>query len=102
MNSPRRFLQKNNLDTESLLYQDIVTTSIVENYYNLPLKTLTMFMLAEKDYPNVECLVKTDSDNVLNVTNLEELCDSLKGKKLLGCPKINCVFYRPRANNRAL
>ncbi|KAI6206988.1 hypothetical protein M3Y94_00978100 [Aphelenchoides besseyi] len=64
------------LKMEQLLFNDLVLTSIVENYYNLSLKTLAMFLFAQSHYPSAKCVVKVDSDNVLNVTNLEDLCDS--------------------------
>lgn len=41
-----------------------------------------MLQFADKHYPQVECLVKADSDNYLNITNLEDLCDSLKGNNI--------------------
>jgi hypothetical protein len=68
------------LETEQSLYQDIITASIVEDYYNLPLKTLILLQFTDKLFPQVDCLVKADSDNYLNVSNLEDLCESLKGK----------------------
>jgi hypothetical protein len=61
------------------MHEDIILTSIREDYYNLPLKTLVMLLFTNKHYPQVDCLVKADSDNYLNVSNLEKLCDSLKG-----------------------
>ncbi|KAI6176096.1 Hexosyltransferase [Aphelenchoides bicaudatus] len=82
------------LETEMAFHQDIINASIVENYYNLPLKTLVMLQFTDKFFPQIDCLIKVDSDNFLNVSNLEDLCSSLKGQELITghCEKTSPVI----------
>lgn len=55
-------------------FRDVVVTNVHENYYNLSLKTFAIFDFAHKHCPQVECLIKSDSDNILNVAGFEALC----------------------------
>ncbi|KAI6218688.1 Hexosyltransferase [Aphelenchoides fujianensis] len=67
---------RTDLRTEQRRFKDLVLTSVVEDYYNLSLKTAAMFLFAQAHYPAAKCVLKVDSDNVLNVSNVEDLCDS--------------------------
>lgn len=83
------------MEVESHIHRDIISASIIEDYYNLPLKTLSMLLFTDKNFPQVECLIKADSDNFLSmildkkinifldISNLEHLCDSFKGTELI-------------------
>uniref|UniRef100_A0AC35FNP4 Hexosyltransferase n=1 Tax=Panagrolaimus sp. PS1159 TaxID=55785 RepID=A0AC35FNP4_9BILA len=63
-------------EIESAKYNDIIFTDITERYYNLSLKTFAIFDFAHKQCFNVECIIKADSDNILNVRGFEELCQT--------------------------
>lgn len=54
------------MEIESTIHKDIISASIVEDYYNLSLKTLILLLFTEKNFPQVECLIKADSDNFLS------------------------------------
>lgn len=64
---------------ESIQYKDVVFTEVYEDYYNLTLKTFAVFDFAYKQCPNVECIVKADSDNVLNIKGFEDICQKQLG-----------------------
>ncbi|KAK0417248.1 hypothetical protein QR680_012903 [Steinernema hermaphroditum] len=59
---------------ENADFGDIVLTNVHERYRNLSLKTLAALLFARRHCPRVRCLVKADSDNVLNIAAFERLC----------------------------
>ncbi|CAJ0931291.1 unnamed protein product, partial [Mesorhabditis belari] len=62
--------------SENELHNDIVLTDIHENYYNLSMKTFALLQYKHHRCPRAKCLVKSDSDNVMNIQNFEKLCES--------------------------
>ena len=67
--------------TEEQKHGDILKLNILENYRNLTLKTYGLISYADKYCKNVKCVVKMDTDVEVNVKELEDLCQSLPGKK---------------------
>ena len=79
-------LQQLDLAAEQRTHQDLMLTTIDENYYNLSLKTLVVLTYAASRRSPPDCIIKADSDNFLHVANLEALCDSLRGASIIAPP----------------
>ncbi|CAJ0579957.1 unnamed protein product, partial [Mesorhabditis spiculigera] len=69
---------------ENRRFNDMVLCDVGESYYNLSIKTFALLRYQQLRCPSVDCLVKADSDNVLNIRNLERLCLDTGGEVIIG------------------
>ncbi|CAJ0944890.1 unnamed protein product, partial [Mesorhabditis belari] len=88
---PKDF-EERRLEEEMFTHRDISILNMNEDYYALPQKTLALLLYKEQRCPKVKCLIKSDSDNVLNVRLFEKLCNETAGgeRKIFG----NCSVKR--------
>lgn len=82
-----RILQGNNygklmtkLRKEEHMFGDILIAKLKEAYYNMSLKTWIGMVFAKKFCKKIECFMKSDSDNILNLRNIHDLCMENRSK----------------------
>ncbi len=76
------FIQTFLLSFEQYRNGDLLLTNIVENFFNLPLKTFTTLYWSSKFCPSAPCLLKTDSDVLIFPKNMLNLCRIRTSKPL--------------------
>lgn len=72
------------LKNEERSFGDVLIAKLKEAYYNMSIKTWFGMVFAKRFCGEVECFVKSDSDNVLNLENIYSLCmeNKSRSKKL--------------------
>jgi len=63
---------------------DMIVVDIVEHYHNLTLKTYAMMRYVQRYCPHVKCVVKSDSDTILNLPKLYKICENSIAPKIIG------------------
>lgn len=56
---------------------DILWLNFTDSYKNLTLKTYGLLSYAKYYCPKIRCLLKADSDMIVNIEGFEKLCYSL-------------------------
>ncbi|CAJ0587755.1 unnamed protein product, partial [Mesorhabditis spiculigera] len=84
------------LHAEMWQHGDISIIDMEEDYYALPQKTLGLLMYKEQQCPRARCLIKSDSDNVLNVPAYERLCNGTapEAKRIYGACSVKTKVQR--------
>uniref|UniRef100_A0A914CHR1 Hexosyltransferase n=1 Tax=Acrobeloides nanus TaxID=290746 RepID=A0A914CHR1_9BILA len=68
---------------EANKYQDVLLLDYHESYYNVSRKVFGYFRYVYDHCPNVKCVLKGDSDAIMNLSGMEKLCDVLPDEQYL-------------------
>ncbi|CAI4225504.1 unnamed protein product [Auanema sp. JU1783] len=78
-------------------FNDILVADIKEDYYLLSIKTYAMLYYKMTKLPQTRCLVKADSDNVLNLHNYEKLCEETIAPRIVGSCDVDTTVLRTKS-----
>uniref|UniRef100_A0A914CZ19 Hexosyltransferase n=1 Tax=Acrobeloides nanus TaxID=290746 RepID=A0A914CZ19_9BILA len=78
---------------EANKYQDILLFDYTESYYNVSRKIFGYLRYVYDYCPNVKCVLKGDSDAIINLSGMEKLCEVLPDQQHLMTGRI--VHFEP-------